>query len=151
MFVRLALLLTVLPLLELTLLLWIAQHTSWQFALMMVLIPGLLGALLIRMAGTQCWREVRHEIRQGYVPAEQLVNGLFILVSGLLLLTPGVLTDLTGLALLIPPVRRLVRRWFFRRFTARLFGRSGTAEPKHDRIIDVRIIDPKDGKSPPQT
>jgi UPF0716 protein FxsA len=145
MLFRLFLLFTLIPLVELILLVWIALQTNWMVTLAMIFLPGLLGAWLARREGLRCLREVRRQVLQGELPSGTLLEGLLILVAGALLITPGVLTDLAGFALLIPPVRRRVGRWLTERLRARAVTVVSTPWPgseHHDKIIDVRVIDP---------
>ena len=110
------LLLTVLPLVELTLLLTMGQYTSVSFTLGFVIVTGILGAVLLRYQGLFAWRNVQQDLREGRMPTDSLLDGLMIIVAAVLLITPGVLTDLIGITLLIPPCRRFYRwllaRWF---------------------------------------
>jgi UPF0716 protein FxsA len=154
MLFRLLLLFTLLPLVELTLLAWLSAHTDWRLAVLFVIGTGVLGAWLIRSQGWRAWVRIRDELARGQVPAESIQDGLLILVAGLLLITPGVLTDIVGVLLLVPPVRRIVRLWLRRRWQGRFVVRSfGTAGPgrtgdvsgRHDEtVIDVTSA-PGDG------
>ena len=141
MLVRLFLLFTLVPLGELALLFWIAQHTGWLFTLGLVIVTGVVGASLARHEGLRCWLEVQRQLAEGKLPAEPLLDALMILVAGALLITPGVLTDLVGFALLVPPIRRLVRRYLAARFQAQIVVHpmQGFAEPpaQDDDVIDV--------------
>jgi UPF0716 protein FxsA len=105
---------------------------------------GVIGAGLVRWQGWRTWRRIQDDLAHGNLPADALQDGLLILVAGVLLITPGVLTDAVGVLLLLPPVRRLVksrlRRWFKARFEVRGFqdrAGSGIEEPD-DKIIDVK-------------
>jgi UPF0716 protein FxsA len=138
---RLFLLFTLVPLVELALLIWISQHTGLLFTIGLVVFTGAVGAWLAREQGLRCWREVHRQLSQGQVPAEPLLDGLMILVAGAVLITPGVLTDALGFALLVPPIRTMVRRYLARRFKTRItvgpmpgFGESA-GQP--DDVIDV--------------
>lgn len=151
MLLRLLLLFTLIPLVELTLLVWIGRHTNWLVTLALIFVPGLIGAWLARLQGLRCWRAVQGQLAQGQLPAAALLDGLMILVAGILLITPGVLTDLTGLALLIPPVRRVVRHYVTQRLEARIVVLSQSrmrpyrAEAdEDDQIIDVEHRRPDD-------
>jgi UPF0716 protein FxsA len=139
MLLRLFLLLTLAPLVELSVLVWIADKTNWQTAALLILVPGVLGAWMIRRAGVHCLRAIRSHLAAGELPADSLLDALFILVAGILLLTPGVLTDLAGLALLIPWTRNLVKRWLLARLRAKIAVWSGGAR-REDRIIDVKVV-----------
>jgi UPF0716 protein FxsA len=65
------------------------------------------------------WNRIRQDLAMGIVPSGRLIDGALILIAGVLLITPGLLTDVCGFALLIPPVRerikRSIRDWFQRK------------------------------------
>ena len=139
MLLRLFLLLTLVPLVELTVLVWIADKTNWQTAALLIIVPGVLGAWMIRRAGVRCLHTIRSRLTQGELPADSLLDAVFILVAGVLLLTPGVLTDLLGLVLLMPWTRNLLKRWLLARLRAKIALWSGGPQ-RADRIIDVKVI-----------
>jgi UPF0716 protein FxsA len=116
MFPRLALLFILLPILELAVLVKLGQLVGFWPTLALVLGTGFIGAHLARSAGTKLLAHVRSEMGAGRVPSEALLDGLAILVGGILLLTPGIITDVAGIALLFGPTRRWIqaraRRWF---------------------------------------
>jgi len=149
MLLRLLLLFTVVPLIELVLLLVLADKTSWQFTLGLVLATGVVGAALARHQGLRCLQRIRQKMAAGQLPGDPLMDGLMILVAGALLVTPGVLTDLVGFALLLPIFRRLMKRWLKHRFEAKVRVVSsvqGWPPPtgparENDKIIDARVID----------
>ena len=110
MFLRLLLLFTAVPLVELALLLWIGRRVGPLPTILLVVGTGTLGAWLARSEGLKAFYRVREEMAAGRLPAEALLDGLLILIAGAVLLTPGLLTDLAGFALLTPFGRRAVRR-----------------------------------------
>ncbi|MBN1908490.1 MAG: FxsA family protein [Pirellulales bacterium] len=156
MLLRLFLLFTLVPLAELTILLWIAHRTGWLFTLALVIVTGVVGASLARREGLRCWQGARQRLAQGEMPTDSLLDGLMILLAGALLITPGVLTDLFGFSLLLPPARRVFRRWLSTRLKARVTivnPFSGPTEPGHDQILDAHVIDTtfEDPSSPDRT
>jgi len=114
--VKLLLLFTLLPIVELALLLYLADATSWQLALGIVLATGILGAMLARRQGWRTSQRIREQLARGQMPGDALLDALLILIAGALLVTPGVLTDAVGFLLLIPPCRRLIKRRLVARF-----------------------------------
>jgi UPF0716 protein FxsA len=138
---RLLLLFTLIPLVELALLFWISEQTGWLFTLGLVIVTGVVGATLARQQGLRCWLEVQRQMAEGQLPAEPILDGLMLLVAGAVLITPGVLTDLVGFALLVPPVRKLVRRYLAARFRSRVVVHrpQDFAGPptEDDDVIDV--------------
>ena len=148
MLLRLLLLFTIVPTVELVLLLILADKTSWQFTVGLILLTGLVGAALARYEGLRCLRRIQDQLSAGRVPGNSLMDGMMILVAGALLVTPGVLTDLLGFALLLPPFRSLIRRYVKSRFEAniRLHMPAGGwppegDQPPRDRIIDTKVIE----------
>ncbi len=115
MLLRLVLLFTVGPLVELALLLYVADMTSWFFTLGLVILTGVVGAVLARMEGIRCLAEFRRKANRMEVPAAELLDGAMIFLAGTLLVTPGLLTDAVGFAFLIPPLRRAIRGAIVRR------------------------------------
>jgi UPF0716 protein FxsA len=116
---RLFLLFTLVPLLELFLLLRIGEAVGLLPTLALVLGTGALGAWLAKSQGTQVLARIRSETNAGRVPAQALVDGALVLVAGAVLLTPGLLTDLAGFLLLIPGSRARLRSWLIEYFRRR--------------------------------
>ena len=106
MLLRLFLLFTIVPVVELALLIQIGGLLGLGPTLLLVMGTGFAGAWLARREGLRGWLAVRDELQGGGVPGESLVHALLILVAGIVLITPGVITDIAGILLLIPPVRR---------------------------------------------
>jgi UPF0716 protein FxsA len=146
MLFRLLLLFTVLPLIELRLLVWIKDQTSWSMTFLLVLLTGCAGAALARWQGWRTVGRIQDELAHGRMPTDSLLDGLLILVAGALLVTPGVLTDAFGFLLLIPAGRGLIKRYvrlrLGRRLTIHLHGAANAGPRGHDVIIDVRVVDP---------
>jgi UPF0716 protein FxsA len=107
---RLALLFVLVPLVELFILVQIGEVVGLLPTLALVLLTGAAGAALARREGLRVLWSFQAELAQGRIPQQQILDGLSVLVGGAFLITPGVLTDLAGLALLFRPTRRLVQR-----------------------------------------
>ncbi|MBN1590670.1 MAG: FxsA family protein [Pirellulales bacterium] len=134
----------VVPLVELRLLLWIGVRIGFFYTFMLVIVTGVVGASLARHEGWRCWTTARRRLANGELPTDSLLDGLMILLAGVVLITPGVLTDCLGFALLIRPIRGLFRRWVAERFRAHLVmvPPSGTSwDRQQDKIIDVQVVD----------
>ncbi len=111
----LILLFVALPVLELVLLLRIGGWIGVLPTILLVLATGMIGAALARSQGIAAVGRMQRELAQGRPPVAHMVDGFLIFAAGLLLLTPGVITDVFGVALLLPPARALVRRALARR------------------------------------
>jgi UPF0716 protein FxsA len=125
MLLRLFLLFTLVPITELWLLIRIGGLIGLPATLALVLFTGAAGAALARREGLRSWLSVQGELADGRLPGTELVHGVLILIAGIVLLTPGVLTDLMGLALLIRPIRRRLIARLRKRFEQQL--EAGTA------------------------
>ena len=116
MLLKLILLLTAVPLVELYLLFKYTMWTSFGVMILTVIATGIIGAALARQQGLAVLRQIQEDLRSGGLPGRSLLDGALVLVAGALLLTPGLLTDAVGFLLLIPPTRALVRKlltsWF---------------------------------------
>jgi UPF0716 protein FxsA len=146
MVAKLLLLFILVPLVELALLLYLADVSSWQFTLLLVITTGVTGTLLVRSQGWRTWARIREELAAGRMPADSLLDGVLIFVAGALLLTPGILTDLVGILLLVPWCRNYFRRWlvwwFKSRFTIRTSGFGSWPAPQgRSEVIDSFVID----------
>jgi UPF0716 protein FxsA len=120
MVLKLFLLFTAIPLLELALLIRVGQEIGSVNTIAIVVITGAAGAWLARSEGVGVLRRVRESIAAGQPPSTELVDGAFVLLGGALLLTPGLLTDLLGFLCLIPMTRRYLRFWVSQKITHRL-------------------------------
>ncbi len=109
------LLFTVVPFLELALLIKIGTLIGTFDTILIVIITGLVGAVLVRAAGIQCLWRIRRNMNEGVFPGDELFNGVLILVAGAFLITPGLMTDAAGFILLVPftrePIKRSIKRY----------------------------------------
>jgi len=114
------LLLVVGPIAELWVILQTAELIGGWETLALLLVEGALGGWLIKRQGRAVVRRLDERLRSHELPTKELADGFLVLVAGVLMLTPGFLTDLVGFALLFPPTRAVARAALLRRFTARL-------------------------------
>jgi UPF0716 protein FxsA len=106
-----ALIFVVTPLAELAILIYLGTLIGALYTILIVVITGLLGAFLARRQGIATLSRIRSNLEQGILPSGELFQAVLILIGGLLLLTPGLITDLVGFTLLIPQTRNFVTRW----------------------------------------
>ena len=99
------------PLVELVILVYLGMAIGAGYTVLIVVATGVAGAALARSQGLAALSRARGSIEQGTIPSGELFEGALILAGGLMLMTPGIITDIVGFALLIPPSRRLARRW----------------------------------------
>jgi len=103
------------PIIELAILIKIGQLLGLGYTLGLVILTGILGAYLTRWQGFITLRKIQEDVNNGRMPTDRLIDGVLILCSGILLLTPGLITDLIGFIGLIPFSRNLVKHWLKRK------------------------------------
>jgi UPF0716 protein FxsA len=106
----LVLLFIVLPIAELYVIIQVGQEIGVLWTLALLIADSFLGAALFRSQGRAVWRAFNLALAEGHVPTRETFDGAMIIFGGALLLTPGFITDVFGLILLLPPTRGLVRR-----------------------------------------
>jgi UPF0716 protein FxsA len=119
----LAVLFIAIPILEFAVLIEIGRRIGTLNTLILVFGAGILGAVLAKMEGLRILGRIQDDLRAGIMPADQLLDGLLVLIAGVLLITPGFLSDITGMLLLVPPtrypvkmfLRRMIRHWIYNR------------------------------------
>ncbi len=109
MFFYLFLLFTLLPMTELVLLIKIGHYIGILNTILIIIATGISGASLARWQGLTVIREVQNQLSVGIMPKEEILNGIMILAGGVLLLTPGLLTDFIGLVAIIPFTRKWIK------------------------------------------
>ncbi len=132
MIVVLIIALVVIPLIELFVFVQVGQWIGYVPAIALLLVCSVGGAYLVKREGLNAWRRAQAQLRAGEIPAAQLVDGALIMAAGALLLTPGFVTDLVGLLLLIPAMRYLPRRW------ARNHRATRATNVVYGRVVDAR-------------
>ncbi len=164
MFGRLLLLFTLVPVLELYLLVQIGGEIGTVNTIAIVIVTGILGAAFAKSQGAQIIRKIQTTWGAGQVPGKELVHGALILAGGITLLTPGFVTDIIGLTLLFPVTRILYAKWLYSYFQKKIskgqWSYSSTSAGPQDspgntrdfydpneKIIDAEVVDEKkDGR-----
>jgi len=131
MFWKLVLAFTLIPVVEIYLLIRVGSVFGALTTVLIVIGTGILGASLARTQGLKTMFKVREQLQQGIMPAGDLIDALLIVVAGIVLLTPGFLTDLAGFLLLIPPTRIFFKQWLLRRFESLYVRHTVMPPPKN--------------------
>ena len=119
MLLKLFIAFTIIPIIEIYLLIEIGSMFGALTAVTLVIITGFLGAFLARMQGLQTLYRIQESLREGRMPSGELLDALLIVIAGLVLLTPGFLTDSVGFLLLIPATRNSIKYWLRRQIELR--------------------------------
>ena len=116
MLLKLLLAFTIIPLIELTLLMKLSAATNIMTTIVIVICTGVLGSILARWQGALAWQRFQLALAEGRMPAPEVQDGLLIFFAAGLLLTPGLLTDVFGFSLLVPQTRLVARAYLAKRF-----------------------------------
>jgi UPF0716 protein FxsA len=115
----LALLFLVVPIAELAVIITVAGEIGVLNTIAALIVISVVGAWLAKREGLGVLRRVQAAINEGRVPAAEVVDGMLILFAGALMLTPGFLTDVLAIVLLLPPTRAVIRGVLLKRFRTR--------------------------------
>jgi UPF0716 protein FxsA len=131
------------PLIELYVIIQVGQAIGALPTIAILLADSILGAMLLRSQGRATWRRFNAALAAARVPAREVLDGVLVVFGGALLLTPGFVTDVLGILLLLPPTRAVVRRLFGRRIAGRLrvAGRPGGRRPPGGWDVDGTATD----------
>ncbi len=127
---KLTLLFTVITVVETYLLFLVASYTSFWVSVALIVLPGMLGAYLMRREGRQAFARIKAALRLEQEPTTAVLDGAILLVAAAFLITPGMLTDITGLMLMIPAVRRPIREYIKKRVQKAIETQIGTGTAK---------------------
>jgi len=132
MFGRMLLLFVFLPMVELYLLIMLGSRIGAMPTIGLIVLTGIIGATLARQQGLSVLMKIQREMAAGKPPTQKLVEGALIVVGGIVLLTPGIITDIFGFSLLMPPVRQALCRSLTQAFTKKVGKASGFARSSKD-------------------
>jgi UPF0716 protein FxsA len=146
MFGRMLLLFIFLPMVELYLLIMLGSRIGAMPTIGLIVFTGLLGASLARQQGLSVLSRIQKEMASGKPPTQELVEGALVVVGGIVLLTPGIITDIFGFSLLLPSIRKALCRTLTKSFTKKVDRSTGfshfsngfnNARKDADDVIDV--------------
>jgi UPF0716 protein FxsA len=130
------LLLLIVPLVEIAAFIVIGGQIGVATTLILTLVTAIIGTTLLRSQGLAIVQQIRQELEANRIPARQLADGAMIAVAGILLLTPGFVTDSVGFALFVPAFRSLVWRQIGKRLDITVTP-AGERETRHAKIIEL--------------
>ncbi|WP_085523120.1 FxsA family protein [Tuberibacillus sp. Marseille-P3662] len=105
------LLFIIVPAIELTLIILSGKYVGIPLTFLIIVLTGIIGGWLAKKEGAATLAKIKEELAMGRMPGQHILEGLCVLIGGILLLTPGFLTDLTGFSLLLSPIRRMGVSW----------------------------------------
>jgi UPF0716 protein FxsA len=130
MLLPLVVLFIVVPIVEIYVIIQVGQAIGALWTIALLVADSVLGSILMRSQGRAAWRRFNDAIAATRVPAREVLDGILVIFGGALLLTPGFVTDVLGLAFLLPPTRALIRRVLVRRVVPRVVVSRPGARPR---------------------
>lgn len=126
----------VVPIAELYVIIQLGQAIGILPTIALLIVDSIVGAMLMRSQGRTTWRRFNRALAEGRMPGREVIDGVLVIFGGALLLTPGFLTDILGLILLLPPTRAFVRTLLVRRFAGRVVaGAASGAQARMGRLF----------------
>ena len=130
----------VVPLAELYVIFKVGDAIGILWTVLLLAADSILGSVLLKTQGRAVWTRFNRELERGRMPHREVIDGVLVIFGGAFLITPGFITDIVGVALLLPPTRAVVRRLVIarvgKRFVTSVAGRR-TAPPQDSSDFDV--------------
>jgi UPF0716 protein FxsA len=131
----------VVPIAELYVILKVGDAIGWAPTLALLVLDSLLGTWLLRSQGRAVWTRFQQTMQAGRIPHREVFDGVLVIFGGAFLITPGFITDIIGVLLLLPPTRSLFRRLLIRRggriLGFSMAGRRAAGAPPVESDYDV--------------
>ena len=115
-FLLLLLIFVVVPIVEIYVIIQVGQAIGALWTVALLIADSIVGTMLMKSQGRAAWRRFQLALAEGRVPAREVVDGALVIFGGAFLITPGFITDIIGILLLLPPTRALFRRLVTRMF-----------------------------------
>jgi UPF0716 protein FxsA len=123
------------PLAELYVILKVGEAIGALWTILLLAADSVLGSLLLRAQGRSVWRRFNAALADGKMPHREVLDGVLVIFGGAFLVTPGFITDVVGLLLLVPPTRAVIRRLLVRRLGRRI-AVTATTRPRADYDVE---------------
>jgi UPF0716 protein FxsA len=139
----------VVPIAELAVIVAVAQQVGVIETIGILIVVSILGSVLAKRQGMEVWARFRTALARGDIPSEEIIDGFLVLLGAALLLTPGFLTDVLGIVLLVPPSRRIVKAGVRSGVRRRIVARAGRGR-RGARTVRVVRVSPGSGSNSPR-
>lgn len=143
------LILLIVPIAEIGVFIAVGGQVGIAATLGLILLTAIVGTVLLRIQGFATLSRIRSHMDAGTLPGRELGDGAMILVAGVLLLTPGFVTDTLGFMLFVPAVRSFIWKTLASGLVVRTAGFAGTGSPHSPREHDIIDLDPQDFSEAP--
>lgn len=129
------------PLIELAILIQVGKWIGVWETIGLCVLTGILGAVLVQLEGFRIWTKLQLELMQFKMPTDQLIDGVLILIGGVVLLTPGIITDLIGFTLLLPFTRPIYRGYLKKKFEKKFRSAGQSFNQNQRKEVEVKVIE----------
>ena len=157
MFRILFLLFIVVPIIEIALLIQVSDVIGGFATIALVIITAIIGAKCVKQQGLGAYTNVQQQMAQGQLPGEHIFTGLCVIIAGILLMTPGIMTDVLGFLLLTPAVRRSLSKALLAQASVKVqtgfaagFGQSGQQSTQQNNPFEQQASRPFEDAQPRQ-
>ena len=113
-FTKILILFVMVPVIELYILIEVGKKIGSLSIIGIIILTGIIGAYLVKSQGFMILRKIQNDLNEGIMPGDSLIQGAIILAGGILLLTPGFVTDIVGFIFLIPVSRNIVKKYLLK-------------------------------------
>ena len=113
-FTKILILFVIVPVTELYILIEVGKKIGSLTTIGIIILTGIIGACLVKSQGFMILRKIQNDLNEGIMPGDSLIQGTIILAGGILLLTPGFVTDIVGFIFLIPISRNIVKKYLLK-------------------------------------
>jgi UPF0716 protein FxsA len=144
----------VVPLAELYVIFAVGDAIGWLPTIAILAADSILGSLLLKSQGRAVWRRFNEQMQAGRAPTREILDGVLVIFGAAFLITPGFLTDVFGLLLLLPPTRAAFRGVVARRLSRRAVVAMGRRGPRTDWDVEGSATErgePAEFELPPRT
>jgi len=140
MFAPILLALVLVPLIEIYFLVQVGQEIGTPATILLLIVVSIVGAWLVKREGRATWTRLRAAMARGEVPTQEAADGAMILFGGALMLTPGFITDIFGLLLILPPTRAALKGSFRRLLGGWLLTRAGVVGRAGRGVYAAKVV-----------
>ncbi len=140
MFAPILLALVLVPLIEIYFLVQVGQEIGTAATILLLLVISILGAWLVKREGRATWNRLRAAMARGEIPTKEAIDGAMVLFGGALMLTPGFITDIVGLLLILPPTRAALKGSFRRLLGTWVLTRAGVVGKAGRGVYAAKVV-----------
>ncbi len=151
MLAPLLLALLIVPLVEIWVLIQVSREIGGGLTIVALIVMSILGGWLLKREGMATWRRLQESLRRGQIPTAEATDGAMILFGGALMLTPGFITDIFGLLLILPPSRALLKGAFRTLLGTWFLGRIGVAGAAGKSVYAAKVLRSRRTRTRPDT